>query len=42
MWDLPGSGMESVFPALTSGFFTTEPPFVSISPGLLSLLFGLL
>ena len=23
-WDLPGSGMEPVSPALTGGFFTTE------------------
>ena len=26
MWDLPGPGIESVSPALTGGFFTTEPP----------------
>ena len=25
MWDLPGSGIEPVSPALTGGFFTTEP-----------------
>ena len=25
-WDLPGSGMEPVSPALEGGFFTTEPP----------------
>ena len=25
MWDLPGPGMEPVFP-LAGGFFTTEPP----------------
>ena len=24
--DLPGPGMEPVFPALAGGFFTTEPP----------------
>ena len=24
-WDLPGSGIESVSPALAGGFFTTEP-----------------
>jgi len=24
-WDLPGSGIEPVSPALTGGFFTTEP-----------------
>ena len=26
MWDLPGSGIELVSPALRGGFFTTEPP----------------
>ena len=26
MWDLPGSGIEPVSPALTGRFFTTEPP----------------
>ena len=26
MWDLSGSGIEPVSPALASGFFTTEPP----------------
>ena len=26
MWDLPGSGMEPVSPALAGGFFTTKPP----------------
>ena len=26
MWDLPGSGIEPVSPALTGGFFTPEPP----------------
>ena len=25
-WDLPGSGIEPVSPALAGGFFTTEPP----------------
>ena len=25
MWDLPGSGIEPVSPALAGGFFTTEP-----------------
>ena len=24
-WDLPGSGIEAVSPALAGGFFTTEP-----------------
>ena len=28
-WDLPGSGIEFMFPALTGGFFTTEPPVKS-------------
>ena len=26
LWDLPGSGIETVSPALAGGFFTTEPP----------------
>ena len=26
MWDLPGSGIEPVSPALVGGFFITEPP----------------
>ena len=26
MWDLPGSGLEPVSPALAGGFLTTEPP----------------
>ena len=26
MWDLPGPGIEPMFPALAGGFFTTEPP----------------
>ena len=26
MWDLPGSGMEPVSPAMADGFFTIEPP----------------
>jgi len=26
MWDLLGSGIELVSPALVGGFFTTEPP----------------
>ena len=26
MWNLPGSGMEPVFPALTGGFLSTGPP----------------
>ena len=25
VWDLPGSGIEPIFPALAGGFFTTEP-----------------
>ena len=38
MWDLPGSGMEPVSPALTGVFFTAEPAekpclhiFISVS-----------
>ena len=30
MWDLPGPGIESTFPALTGGFFTTGPPGKSL------------
>ena len=26
MWDLPRAGIEPMSPALTGGFFTTEPP----------------
>ena len=26
MWDLPGPGLEPVFPALAGGFLTTVPP----------------
>ena len=26
MWDLPGSGIKPVSPALAGGFFTTESP----------------
>ena len=26
MWDLPGPGIEHVFPALAGRLFTTEPP----------------
>jgi hypothetical protein len=26
MWDLPGSGIKTVFPALAGKFFITEPP----------------
>ena len=26
VWDLPGSGIDPVSPALAGGFFTTEPP----------------
>ena len=26
MWELPGSGIELMSPALAGGFFTTEPP----------------
>ena len=30
MWDLPGPGLETVFPALAGGFFTTVPPGKSL------------
>ena len=33
LWDLPGSGIELTSPALSGGFFTTEPPDNSTSPG---------
>ena len=26
MWDLPGPGLEPMFPALSGGFLTTAPP----------------
>ena len=26
MWDLPGPGLEPVYPALAEGFLTTAPP----------------
>ena len=26
MWDLPGPGLEPMFPALAGGFLTTVPP----------------
>ena len=26
MWDLPGPGLEPVYPALAGGFLTTAPP----------------
>jgi len=26
MWDIPGSGMELMYPALAEGFFTAKPP----------------
>ena len=26
MWELPGPGIEPVFPALAGGFLTTGPP----------------
>ena len=26
MWDIPGPGVELIFPALAGGFFTTDPP----------------
>ena len=30
MWDLPGPGLEPVFPALAGGFLTTAPPGKSL------------
>ena len=30
MWDLPGPGLEPVFPALAGGFPTTAPPGKSL------------
>ena len=30
MWDLPGSGLEPVFPELAGGFLTTAPPGRSV------------
>ena len=30
MWDLPGTGIEPVFPALADGFLTTGPPGKSL------------
>ena len=30
MWDLPGPGLEPVFPALAGGFLTTVPPGKSL------------
>ena len=30
MWDLPGPGLEPVFPALAGGFWTTAPPGKSL------------
>ena len=38
MWDLSGSGIEPVSPALAGGFFTTEPP--GKPPGVFFLSFG--
>ena len=37
MWDLPGSGLEPVSPALAGGFLTTVPPG---KPALCRHLFG--
>ena len=31
MWDLPGPGLEPMFPALAGGFLTTAPPGKSLS-----------
>ena len=30
MWDLPGPGIKPVSPALAGGFFTTEPPGMTL------------
>ena len=30
MWDLPGPGLEPMFPALAGGFLTTVPPGKSL------------
>ena len=41
MWDLPGPGIEPVFPALAGGFLTTAPPGKSLKHTLkCQLLFG--
>ena len=40
-WDLPGSGIEPVSPALAGGFFTTEPPGKPIFPFLDNILSSL-
>ena len=37
MWDLPGPGIEAVFPALAGGFLTTAPPGKSLIHSLLSV-----
>ena len=31
MWELPGSGIEPISPALVGGLFTTEPPGEALS-----------
>ena len=36
--DLPDPGIEPVFPALASGFFTTEPPAGEVPLSLIMLL----
>ena len=35
MWDLPGSGIKSVSPALAGGFLTIRPPGKLITPDFL-------
>ena len=40
MWDLPGPGLEPVFPALAGGFLTTAPPGKPLKPLLKKNLFG--
>ena len=38
MWDLPGPGLEPVFPAFAGGFLTTAPPGKPSEPSESSLL----
>ena len=39
MWDLPGPGIEPVYPALAGGFPTTAPPGKSQQDGFFCLIF---
>ena len=36
MWDLPGSGLEPMSPALAGGFLTTAPPGKPLAGGFLT------